>query len=111
MAKLCVKSAEKHFFTKNIYFFLVEVLVVYKKSVILHRFNRTINCITLKNLNKMKKLVFVFAAFAAVSFASCGGNTTTEATNDSIAADTVVVDSAAQDTVAQDTVAQDTVQA
>lgn len=35
----------------------------------------------------MKKLVFVFAAFAAISFASCGGNTT--ANNET--ADTVVV--------------------
>ena len=50
----------------------------------------------------MKKLVFMFAAVVAMSFASCGGNTeATEATCDS---DTVC----ATDTVAADTVAADT---
>ena len=39
----------------------------------------------------MKKLVFMFAAFAAVSFASCGGNATpaAEVAADSVAADSV----------------------
>lgn len=36
----------------------------------------------------MKKLVFAFAAFAAISFASCGGNKTA---NDEAAADSTAV--------------------
>lgn len=55
----------------------------------------------------MKKLVFMFAAVVAMSFASCGGSTeATEATvdSDSIAeAQTEVVDTVAADTVAADT--------
>ena len=49
----------------------------------------------------MKKLVFLFVAFAAVSFASCGNKAqSTEETTDSVAVETVeeaapVVDSAA----------------
>ena len=56
----------------------------------------------------MKKLVFMFVAVAAISFASCGNKTAqAEAVDsDSIA----VVDSAAADTVAADTAA-DTVAA
>lgn len=38
----------------------------------------------------MKKLVFVFAAFAAISFASCGGNTT--ANNEAADSAAVVVE-------------------
>ena len=51
----------------------------------------------------MKKLVFMFVAIAAISFASCNGNKTAQnaATADS---DTAVVDSAA-DSVAVDTAA------
>ncbi len=55
----------------------------------------------------MKKLVFVFAAFAAISFASCQGNKTTEAApaEDTVAVeDTTVCDSVACDSVAADTV-------
>ena len=53
----------------------------------------------------MKKLVFVFVAFVAVSFASCGNKTNQAAPVDS---DSVVaVDSAAADsTVADSTVAE-----
>lgn len=60
----------------------------------------------------MKKLVFLFVAFAAVSFASCGNKAqSTEETTDSVADETVeeaapVVDSAA---VATDSVASDSV--
>ncbi len=56
----------------------------------------------------MKKLVFMFVAVAAISFASCGNKTNQAAPVDS---DTVVVDvdSSAVDTVAADTVAADTV--
>jgi hypothetical protein len=58
-----------------------------------------------KSLEKMKKLVFMFVAVAAISFASCGNKTAqAEAVDsDSIA----VVDSAEVDTVAADTVAAD----
>ena len=52
----------------------------------------------------MKKLVFMFVALAAMSFASCGGNKTQEAPVDS---DSVVVDSAATDSAATDTAAVD----
>ena len=54
----------------------------------------------------MKKLVFMFVAVAAISFASCGGNKTQQAEavdSDSIA----VVDTVQADTVAADTVAAD----
>lgn len=55
----------------------------------------------------MKKLVFMFVAFAAISFASCGSKTEAPATNDTVPADTadttVVADSV--DTVAVDSVA------
>ena len=56
----------------------------------------------------MKKLVFMFVALAAMSFASCGGNKTQEAPvatdSDSVVvatdSDSVVVDSAATDSAA-----------
>ena len=53
----------------------------------------------------MKKLVFMFAAIVAVSFASCGGNKAQQAPVDTDSVE--VVDSA--DTVAADTVAADSV--
>ena len=53
----------------------------------------------------MKKLVLMFVAIAAISFASCGNKTAqSAATADS---DSVQVDSAAADTVAADTAAAD----
>jgi predicted small lipoprotein YifL len=53
----------------------------------------------------MKKLVFMFVAIAAISFASCGQkNAAPAAETDS----TAVVDSAAADTAAVDTAAADT---
>jgi hypothetical protein len=57
----------------------------------------------------MKKLVFMFVAVAAISFASCGGNKTEQAAPvdtdsienvDALAADSVAADSVAADTVA-----------
>lgn len=55
----------------------------------------------------MKKLVFMFVAFAAVSFASCGNKTSeAEAANDSDSA-AVVVDSNATDSNAVDSNAVD----
>lgn len=54
----------------------------------------------------MKKLVFLFVAFAAISFASCGNNTQAAEEVADSANDTVVVeDSAAVDTVVADSVA------
>ncbi len=59
----------------------------------------------------MKKLVFMFVAFAAISFASCDNKTAaTDAANDSVK-DSIVVDSAAQDSVVADSAAQDSVKA
>lgn len=52
----------------------------------------------------MKKLVFMFVAVAAISFASCGGNKTEQAApvdSDSV----VAVDSAATDSAAVDSAA------
>jgi ABC-type oligopeptide transport system substrate-binding subunit len=87
--------------------------VVLKKSVPLHRFNKAINCLTQKNLSKMKKLVFMFVACAtmslAVSFSSCGNGAaadstdTTDTTVVADSADTTVADTAAADTAAADT--------
>lgn len=52
----------------------------------------------------MKKLVFMFAAIVAVSFASCGGSTTANVADstacDSACCDTTVCDSACADTTA-----------
>lgn len=48
----------------------------------------------------MKKLVLMFVAIAAISFASCGNKTEQAAPVDT---DTVVVDTVAADTVAADT--------
>lgn len=57
----------------------------------------------------MKKLVFMFVAVAAMSFASCGGNKTPEAPaatdTDTVAVDTAATDSAAADTAAVDSAA------
>ena len=49
----------------------------------------------------MKKLVLMFAAIAAISFASCGNKTAEPAANAD--SDTAVVDTVAADTVAADT--------
>lgn len=51
----------------------------------------------------MKKLVFMFVAFAAISFASCGNKTSdAAATSDS---DSVVVDSTSADSASADSAA------
>ena len=52
----------------------------------------------------MKKLVLMFVAIAAISFASCGNKTAQAPAQDS---DTVAVDTAASDTAAADTAAAD----
>jgi len=56
----------------------------------------------------MRKIVFLFAAFAALTFASCGNKTTATTEGDSTmvdsVADTTVVDTTIVDTVSVDTV-------
>ena len=54
----------------------------------------------------MKKLVFMFVAVAAISFASCGNKTNQAAPVDS---DTVVVDSVVADSAVVDSAAIDSV--
>ena len=79
-----------------------------KKCLPLHRSKEQNDCFTdFKKAKKMKKLVFMFVAIAAISFASCG-NKTAQAegadTTDTAAVDTVsAVDTAAVDTAAADT--------
>lgn len=52
----------------------------------------------------MKKLVLMFVAIAAISFASCGNKTAQAPAEDTAAVDTAVVDTvAAVDTAAVDT--------
>ena len=51
----------------------------------------------------MKKLVLMFVAIAAISFASCGNKTAAPAANAD--SDTVAVDSMASDSMAVDSVA------
>lgn len=53
----------------------------------------------------MKKLVFMFAAIVAVSFASCGNKTQNVEVEDTDSVE--VVDTVAVDTVAADSVAAD----
>ncbi len=60
----------------------------------------------------MKKLVLVFVAIAAISFASCGNNSKPAANADSTADSTVdsaMVDSASADSAAADSVVADSV--
>jgi hypothetical protein len=58
----------------------------------------------------MKKLVLMFVAIAAISFASCGGNAKPAANADSTKTDTTQVDSTHADSTAAaaDTTAADT---
>jgi hypothetical protein len=51
----------------------------------------------------MKKLVLMFVAIAAISFASCGNKTAQAPAEDTTAVDTAMVDTAAADTAAADT--------
>ena len=53
----------------------------------------------------MKKLVLMFVAIAAISFASCGNKTAQAPADDTTAVDTAMVDTAAADTAAADTAA------
>lgn len=51
----------------------------------------------------MKKLVFMFVAMAAISFASCGNKAAETTDVDTTSVDTTAVDTAAVDTAAADT--------
>ena len=77
-----------------------------KKSMYLcSGFNKQ-DCFTnLKKLRKMKKLVFMFVAIAAISFASCGQKTEQAAPAEDTV-DTTAVDTTAADSVATDSVAE-----
>ena len=78
----------------------------------MHRFNKLNDCFTdLKILEKMKKLVFAFAAVVAVSFAACGNKTEQAAPVDTDSIEEVVEDTTAIDSVAADSVATDSVAA
>ena len=57
----------------------------------------------------MKKLVFLFVAFAAISLASCGNGKNDEAANAADSDSVATVDTTAADTVAADSVAADSV--
>lgn len=57
----------------------------------------------IKSLRKMKKLVFMFVAVAAISFASCGNKAADAAATDSAAVDTAAVDTTVVDTTVADT--------
>ena len=75
----------------------------------MQRFNKQMIVLQFKKLRKMKKLVLMFVAVAAISFASCGNKTqqAVAVDSDSIAvvdsadsvADSAAVDSAATDSV------------
>ena len=73
----------------------------------MHRFNKLMIVLQILKSKEMKKLVFMFVAVAAISFASCGNKAQAPVQDtDSIAE---VVDSVA-DSLAVDTVAADSVQ-
>ena len=57
----------------------------------------------------MKKLVFMFVALAAISFASCGNKAEAPATTDSTSVDSTANDSAATDSAATPAAATDSV--
>ena len=63
--------------------------------------------VLLKNFtHTMKKLVFMFVAMAAISFASCGNKTSDAAATDSASVDSAVVDST--DSTSADSTVADT---
>ena len=68
----------------------------------MHRFNKQLIVLQIKKQRKMKKLVFMFVAMAAISFASCGNKAEAPAAD----VDTTAVDTT--DTTVVDTTAVDT---
>ena len=78
----------------------------------MHRFNKQMIVLQIKKSKEMKKLVLMFVAIAAISFASCNGNSKPAQNADSTADSTVdsaMVDSANADSAAADSVAPDSV--
>ena len=76
----------------------------------MQRFNKQIDCFTeFKKQRKMKKLVLMFVAIAAISFASCGNNAKPAANADSTQTDTTMSDATQSDSTAAvaDTTAAD----
>lgn len=82
-----------------------KMLLVLKKYLPLQCFNKQRLFYSFKKAKKMKKLVFMFVAIAAISFASCGNKTAQAPAEDTTAVDTAVVDTVAADTAAADTAA------
>ena len=74
------------------------MLLVLKKYLPLQCFNKQRLFYSFKKAKNMKKLVFMFVAMAAISFASCGEKAAQEAPAEDTAAvdtvDTTAVDSA-----------------
>ena len=80
-----------------------------KKHLTLHRFNKQMIVLQILKAKKMKKLVLMFVAIAAISFASCGNkNQSAASANDS---DTTLVDTASADSAVADTTVADTANA
>ena len=71
-----------------------KMLLVLKKYLPLQCFNKQRLFYSFKKAKKMKKLVFMFVAMAAISFASCGGENKPAETTDVDTADTTAVDTA-----------------
>ena len=63
-----------------------------------------IDCFTLTHKDN-EKLVFMFVALAAISFASCGNKAEAPATTDSTSVDSTANDSTANDSAATDSAA------
>lgn len=81
-------------------------MITYQKNVYLcQRFNKQLIVLQIKKAKKMKKLVFMFVAIAALSFASCGEKTTANENaqdttqNDTLAGDTTQNDSLSGDSI------------
>ena len=69
----------------------------------MHRFNKQMIVLQIKKAKKMKKLVFMFVAMAAISFASCdnkANNANADQDTTEVAVDTNVVDTNTVDTPA-----------
>ena len=75
----------------------------------MHRFNKQMIVLQIYKAKKMKKLVLMFVAIAAISLASCHNNSKPAANADSTSADSVQNDSANADSAATDSVAADSV--
>lgn len=76
------------------------MLLVLKKCLPLQCFNKQRLFYSFKKAKKMKKLVFMFVAMAAISFASCNDN---KAASEAPAQDSVPTDSVPTDSLPGDT--------